>query len=197
MVYQSLPQSECYCRLLSKFRVDPSLSLKGHDALGLYMPSWMRHSGGLLSEFNSGISAGLSPPRCFQSCAELPDGSGGYSWPSKIIPSDKDTRLLFKKAEQIQVLGLTRGSLMLCIKISPLCTTLVCTTALDQASHVISRRCEYLKTGYSSASMLSEKLPNQQVMLKTGVTHNSCSFTELSPAQPSRWCLCPLLKAGM
>jgi len=79
MVYQSLPQSECYCRLLSKFRVDPSLSLKGHDALGLYLPSWMGHSGGLLSEFSPGISAGLSPPGFFQSCAELPAGSGEYS----------------------------------------------------------------------------------------------------------------------
>lgn len=94
MIYQSLPQSECRCRLLSRSRGDPSLSLKGHDALEIYLPSWKRHSGGLLSEVSPGMSVGLRPPSFFQNWAELPDGSGEYSWRRRTIPSGRDTRLL-------------------------------------------------------------------------------------------------------
>lgn len=58
------------------------------------VPSWKRHTEGLLSECSPGMSVGLSPPSFFQTCAEPPDGGEEYSWLRRAILSGRNTRLL-------------------------------------------------------------------------------------------------------
>lgn len=90
--------------------------------------------------------------------------------------------ILFMEAEQIEVVGLIRKFLMLCLYMPMLLPSLDFITASEKASCTISRSFEYLKMGCSAASMLSEKLSSQQGMLKTEVTHKSCFSSQLSPA---------------
>lgn len=92
MIYQSLPQSECCCRVLSRSRVDPSLSLKGHDAL----------ASAILEEALRRAAFRIQPrhlswpqsTKFLSTCAELPDGGEEYSWRRRAIPSGRDTRLV-------------------------------------------------------------------------------------------------------
>lgn len=88
MIYQSLSQSECCCRLLSRSRVDPSLSIKGHDSLGYAI--WKRHAEGLLSDADQAYQLASVHQVSFKPVQNLQE----YSWCRRAITSGRDTRLL-------------------------------------------------------------------------------------------------------